>query len=106
MTRLQSFLRQFRLEYRRTNPLTKAVVTAAIALATVALISLRLTQWNAEQKLAILQEQAAQQQQQNDELSQKVDALGTVDSIQQIAREELGLVDPDSIVFDNPEEIE
>ena len=106
MTSLQSMLRRIRLEYRRTNPLTKAVVTAAIVLSTVALITLRVTQWEAQQKLAILQEQAAQQQQANEDLTQRIASLGTVDSIQQIAQEELDLVNPDSIVFDNSDNIE
>ena len=38
-------------------------------------------------------------QEENQELSQKIDALGTKDSTRRIATEELGLVDPDAQFF-------
>lgn len=100
MSRVRDFLRHFRLQYRPTHPLTKAVVTAAIVLSTVSLISLRLCQWEAQQKLALLSQQAVHLEQENADLSQRIDALGTVDSIRQIAAEELDLWHPDTIIFE------
>ena len=100
MANLSSFLSRFQLQYRRTPTLNKVVVAAAIVLSSVTLISLRLVQWEAEEKLAELQQQAAILEQQNEELRQDIEGMGTTDSIREIAREELGLVDPDTIIFE------
>ena len=93
-------LSHFQLQYRRTPTLHKVVVAAAIVLSSVTLISLRLVQWEAEEKLAELQQQAAILEQRNEELRQDIEGMGTTDSIREIAREELGLVDPDTIIFE------
>ena len=100
MTNIRSFLSKTQLQYRRTPTLHKVVVAAAIVLSSVTLISLRLVQWEAEEKLAELQQQAAILEQRNEELRQDIEGLGTTDSIREIAREELGLVDPDTIIFE------
>ena len=44
---------------------------------------------------------AAQLEQENDRLQDKIDILGSVDSVEQIAREQLGLEYPSGIIF-NP----
>lgn len=100
MANIHEFLNRFHLQYRRTPTLHKVVVAAAIVLSSVTLISLRLGHWEAEAQLAALQHQAAVLEQQNAELRQDIDAIGTADSIREIAREELGLVDPDTIIFE------
>ena len=100
MTNIHDFLNRFQLQYRRTPTLHKVVVAAAIVLSSVTLISLRLGHWEAEAQLAELQHRAAVLEQENEALRQDIDALGTTDSIRQIAREELGLVDPDTIIFE------
>ena len=100
MADIHAFLNHFQLQYRRTPALHKVVVAAAIVLSSVTLISLRLGHWEAEEQLAALQHQAAVLEQQNEELRQDIEALGTADSIREIAKEELGLVDPDTIIFE------
>ena len=100
MADIHAFLSRFQLQYRRTPTLHKVVVAAAIVLSSVTLISLRLVQWEAEEKLAELQQQAAILEQRNEELRQDIEGLGTTDSIREIAREELGLVDPDTILIE------
>ena len=101
MANIRSFLSRYRLQYRRTSALNKVVIAAAVVLSSVTLLSLRLVQWEAEEKLASLRQQAAALEQRNSELRQDIDELGTADSIRKIAREELGLVDPDTIIFEN-----
>jgi cell division protein FtsL len=103
MEKIRSFLNQFQLQYRRTSSLNKVVIAAAIVLSSVTLISLRLVHWDAEEKLADLHKQAALLEQQNEDLRKDIDELGTADSIQEIAREELGLVDPDTIIIEDAE---
>lgn len=101
MSKIQDLLNNYTLVYQPTSPLLKAVVTVTIALCTVTLIALRLTQWENAQDLALLRTQAAAMEQENAELSERIEALGTVDSYRQIAAEQLGLVDPETIVFES-----
>lgn len=101
MSKIQDLLNNYTLVYQPTSPLLKAVVTATIALCTVTLIALRLTQWEHEQELALLHTQAAAMEQDNAELSERIEALGTVESYRQIAAEQLGLVDPETIVIES-----
>ena len=101
MTKIRSFLSRFQLQYRRTPTLNKVVVAAAIVLSSVTLVSLRLAHWEAKARLAELTQQIAAQEQSNDALRQDIDELGTTDSIREIAREELGLVDPDTIIIED-----
>lgn len=101
MSKIQDLLNNYTLVYQPTSPLLKAVVTATIALCTVTLIALRLTQWDHEQELALLRTQAAAMEQENAALTERIEALGTVESYRQIAAEQLGLVDPETIVFES-----
>lgn len=101
MEKIRSILSRFQLQYRRTPTLNKVVVAAAIVLSSVTLVSLRLTQWEAEARAADLRQQIAATEQRNKELRQDIDDLGTTDSVRKIAREELGLVDPDTIIIED-----
>ena len=101
MADIHAFLSRFQLQYRRTPTLHKVVVAAAIVLSSLTLISLRLGHWEAKEKLAELQHRAAVLEQENRELRDDIDRLGTSDSIRDIAAEELGLVDPDTIIIEN-----
>jgi cell division protein FtsL len=99
MEMIPQFLRKYKLVRQRTSPLMKAAVTVAITFCTVALIALRLSMWERQTELALLRSQAAALAQENAELQSRVDALGTAESYRQIAAEELGLVDPETIVI-------
>ena len=101
MERIRSFLSRFQLQYRRTSTLNKVVVTVAIVLSSGTLVTLRLAHWEAKEKLATLSQQVAAKDQRNADLRQTIDELGTTDSIRQIARDELGLVDPDTIIIED-----
>lgn len=92
-------LGHIRFIYKHSSLLTKCVVLAAIVLSTLALIALRIgiqTQQARQQKL---QEQAAQLEYENYQLTRQIAEIGTVESVKRIATEELGLVDPDSQFF-------
>ncbi len=100
MANIHTFLNRHQLQFRPATPLHKAVLAAAIVLSSVTLVSLRLNCWEAEDHLAELRQRAAQLEQRNEELRQDIDALGSPDSIRDIARQELELVDPDTILFE------
>lgn len=101
MKKIRSFLSRFQLQYRRTSTLNKVVIAAAVVLSSLTLLSLRLVRVEAEETLADLRQQAAILDQRNEELRRDIDELGTTDSVRKIAQEELGLVDPDTIIFEN-----
>ncbi len=103
MNNLHRLMQRITLQHRRTLPLTKAVVTTAIVLSTVTLIALRLCQWDAQAKLGVLQEQAAQLAQENTDLSNRIENIDSLESIRRIADEELNLVDPGTIIIEESE---
>lgn len=95
------FLHNYKLVRQSTSPLLKTAVTMAIALCTVALVALRVCMWEKQTELSLIQDQAARISQENAELQARVDALGTAESYRQIAAEQLGLVDPDTIIIES-----
>ena len=64
-----------------------------------ALIALRMTLNGYQAQSNVLQSRAVQLQEENKDLEEDIAALGSKDSIRQIAQEELGLVDPESQFF-------
>ena len=103
MKRIARMLRRVKIVFCKSNTLTKTAVLCAAVLSIVALLALSLSIGVAEKSTAELTEQAARLEQENEDLEEKIDDLGSVDSVQQIAEDELGLVDPDTVVID-PEE--
>lgn len=101
--RINPFSR-IRLVYRRSSTLLKCAVLAAIILSTAALLTLRFSIQRNQQQLEQLRTQAARLEQENQDLVRYTDEIGTVQSIQRIAQEELGLVDPDAIIFHTVDE--
>ena len=91
---------RIRLVYKRSKTLTKIIVICAIVLSTAALITLRLTQNDIERQTAALEQQAAQLLIDNEELQEKIDDVGSVQSIQEIAQAELDMVYPDTEFFE------
>lgn len=91
--------RRIRLVYRRSSLLLKCVVLTAIVLSTAVLVTLRFTIQDLQAYQQALAQQAAQLEQENRLLTQHIAELGTVESVKRIAREELGLVDPDTEFF-------
>jgi cell division protein FtsB len=98
MDRIIKLLKRVRLVYRRSSMLTKAVVLSAIILSTAALITLQITLGATQDRTQELANQAAQLEQENQKLEENIDGLGSADSVGQIAKDELGLVDPDTVV--------
>ena len=99
MARRNNPLSRIRLVYRRSKPLTKMVVVAAIVLSMAALISLGVAKHAAKQRLAELQQQTQTLEQENEQLQEDISQLGTLESIQKIAREVLDLVLPGTVFF-------
>ena len=103
MDRITRFFKRFRLVYRRSSMLTRVVIVSAIILSMAAVLTLNLTINAAQNQTEDLKNQAAALEQENQQLEENIAGLGSADSVGQIAKDELGLVDPDTVVIDPTE---
>ena len=104
MKKIMRLLASTRIVYRKSTALTKIVVVTAIVLSLAAIIMLRVTTDKTREHTEAMRQQAIAQEQEARRLQQYEDEKGTVDEIQRIAREQLGLEDPDStIILANPQ---
>lgn len=94
---------RFRLVYRRSPTALKCVVLAAIVLCTVCLMFLRGRILEEKAAAERLRTQAAALQQENQQLAEDIEDLGTVESVKRIAMELLGLVTPDTVIVQTDE---
>lgn len=92
--------RKVRLVFGRSHPLLKTAVAALITAATVTIVTLSLGYRQTKQQIELLRQQAVELERENARLEENIQSLGTVESIKRIAAEELGLVDPDTIIID------
>lgn len=91
---------RFQIVIRRSSPITKIVATLAIVLSMVALIALHWIRSDIEEQTTAMRSEAAGLEAENADLTDRIGSLGSVGSVEQIAREELGLVDPDTVIID------
>lgn len=92
--------RNVQVKFRRSKPLTKVVVIAAIVLSTVALLTLRWVQTDIERQTQEMKEEAGQLLEENAELEQKKEDAGSIQGVIGIAESELGYMDPDTTFFE------
>ena len=87
------------LVYQRSSALVKCIVLAAIIVCTVALLTLRMAITEANNREEELRKQAAALEQENNKISGDIEKVDTIEGMKDIAENELGLVDPDTIIF-------
>ena len=92
-------MKKYKLEFRSSSNLLKIVVIILIVFSMAALMALAWVRGGITGQIQKLKEDAAAMEQENQDLQDKIDDLGSVQSVQDIAREELGLVDPNTIVI-------
>lgn len=84
----------------RTAPVTlKAALVALIVLSMGALLALQWVHSGIRAETQLKREQAAAMEGANADLQEKIDSIGSVQSIRQIAQDELGLADPDTVLI-------
>lgn len=88
------------IKLARSSTLFKVLVLVVLVLSIACLMVLRAQLLEAKGEAEALRSQAAQLEQENSRLQTYVQQLGTVQGIIRIAQEELGLVQPDTIIFD------
>lgn len=99
MAQLEKIFSRIQLVYRRSQTATKIMVILALVLAMGSLITLRLTMNDLQNKTENLRAEAAALEYENSELEADIAQLGSVQSVVEIAEEELDLVQPGTIIF-------
>ena len=89
-----------KVEVRPASNILKIILILLILFSIVTLIALRWVHNGILTQIDELKDEASGLEYANDVLEQKTEELGSVQSIQDIAKEELGLVDPDTILID------
>ena len=100
MAERKNTIRNLKFVLRPSSPLLKIVVILVILFSMAALLALTWVRSSIQARTADMQAQAAELEYQNEELEKKIDQLDSVQSVMDIAREELGLINPDEVVID------
>ncbi len=100
MAKIPNPFSRLQIEFRRSRPVTKIMVIVAIVLSTAALVTLRLATDRMQTQTDDMRSQAAWLEHENGILDQRLEDIDSVQTVKEIAREELGLVDPDTVVFE------
>ena len=90
---------KFKVKLRSAPVKLKAVLIVLIVLSTAALVALRWVHNGIQAETQRKAEQAAAMEGENADLQEKIDSIGSVQSIRQIAQDELGLADPDTVLI-------
>ena len=85
---------------RSSSVALKIAVTVLIVFSMAALAALAWVRGSIRGQVENLRQEAAAIEQENRELQDKIDNLGSVQSVQDIAREELGMVSPDTVLIE------
>ena len=100
MAKIKEKLKLIKLRLRPSPRSTKIMLIVAILFAMTTLIALRMAITDLDNRAEDLRKKAAAMEQENKDLQENIGILGSVQSIIQIARDELGLVDPDTVILD------
>ena len=99
MRKIMNALRRVKLVFRKSRPVTKIVALCAVVLSLAALLTLQSAILASRERTDALLDRAEELEQQNQELEHRIDGLDTEDGIRDIAEQELGLVDPDTVLI-------
>lgn len=92
--------RKYRVVFKKTSPLVKAVILIAIVLSTIALVTLHASIEQSRSQYEAMRQHAGMLEENNQSLVQQIDEMDTLETIIQIAMERLGLVLPDTTIFE------
>ena len=91
--------RRIQIVFRPSTTLLKVVVIVLIVFSTAALIALSWVRQSIQVQTEDLRQEAMALEQENKDLENKIGILGSVQSVEEIAQEELGLVKPDTVLI-------
>lgn len=87
---------RIRIVYRPSSTLAKTIVLSAIVLSTVTLLTIHGVIQGIRANTEAARQEAARQEQEKADWQNKIDNLGSQDSVEDIAKDELDMVKPDS----------
>ena len=90
---------KFKIRLRSAPVKLKVALVALIVLSIGALMALRWVHNGIQAQTQLKRDQAAAMEGANADMQEKIDNIGSVQSIRQIARDELGLADPDTVLI-------
>ena len=93
-------LKNAKVVIRQSPAALKIVLIVLILFSIITLGALRWVHLGILEETENLRDEASALEHANQELKEKTDELGSVKSIEDIAKEELGLVDPDTVIID------
>ena len=91
--------KRVKVEVRPASNILKVILIMLIVISIVTLVALRWVHNAIREETQVLTDQAAAAQAENAELTEKIGALDSVQSVKDIAQEALDLVDPDTVVI-------
>ena len=100
MSEKKNPLKNAKVVVRQSPAVLKMILIVLILFSMVTLAALRWVHNGILEETENLREEASDLEHANTELEKKTDELGSVKSLEDIAREELGLVDPNTIIID------
>ena len=93
-------LKDIQIQVRPSPPALKIMLIVVILLSMATLGTLRLVHNGIQTEIAELKDEAAALEYENGELDRRTQNQDSVENVQSIAQEELGMVDPDTILYD------
>lgn len=96
----KKFFGRIRLVFQRSSTTLKILLLAALLISTVTLLTLRFALLEEKDRAEDLRQQAIALEQENQKLERRNALLGTVQSVKELANELLGLVDPNTVIFE------
>ncbi len=93
--------RKYRVVFKKSNTLVKTVILITVLICTIALVTLHASIEQSRNQYEAMRQHAGMLEENNESLIQQIDNIGTLDSIIQIAMERLGLVLPDTTIFES-----
>lgn len=92
-------LKKIKFIPRRGSLLGKAVLLSVVVFSTVTMLVMGSAVAQSRQRAEDLRQSALALEQEQQDLQNRIDDLGTDEAVRQIAQEELGLVDPDTVII-------
>ena len=92
--------KKVKVEIRPASNILKIILILLILFSIGTLVALRWVHTGNRNQIDELKDEASGLEYANEVLEQKTEELGSVQSIQDIAKEELGLVDPNTVLID------
>jgi cell division protein FtsL len=97
---IRKMARRFKLKIKRSSQSTKIAVCGTIVISVISLLALHASTLDAQEQVEAWRTKAQQLEQEKQRLEDKITNLGTLEGIKDIAQDELGLTDPDSIIIE------